>query len=65
MIGFIKYKLFKWLWYDICNKLDCVNCPMDYCDGFGQCEGCKNWVIDCHDVEELMFKAGRRAWKVE
>ena len=28
MIGFIKYKLFKWLWNDICKKIDCDNCPM-------------------------------------
>lgn len=65
MIGFIKYKLFKWLWNDICTKINCDNCPIGCENGFGQCEECKCWGVDCHDVEGLMFKAGRRAWRVE
>lgn len=65
MIGFIKYKLFKWLWRDICKKLNCDGCPLESSSGFGQCDKCTNWAVDCYDVEDLMFKAGRRAWKVE
>ena len=65
MIGFIKYKLFKWLWSDICNKVNCENCPMNSENDFGQCDKCKNWAVDCYDVEALMYKTARRAWKVE
>lgn len=65
MIGYIKYKLFKWLWEDICKKLDCEGCPMHCSEGFGQCENCREWGVDCYNVESLMYKAGRRAWRIE
>lgn len=65
MIGFIKYKLFKWLWNDICEKINCERCPLSSECDFGQCDKCKSWGVDCYDVQDLMFKAGRRAWKVE
>lgn len=65
MIGFIKYKLFKWLWHDICKKLDCAGCPLHCSEGFGQCDECYAWPFDCHYVEANMFKAGRKAWRVE
>lgn len=65
MIGFIKYKLFKWLRKDICKKIDCFGCPLGSASGFGQCEECKNWGVDCYDVESLMYKAARKAWKIE
>jgi hypothetical protein len=68
MIGFIKYKLFKWLWDDICNKIGadgCEHCPLGCYNDFGKCENCKEWCMDCYDVSDLMFKAGRKAWKVE
>lgn len=62
MIGFIKYKLFKWLWSDICRKINCEDCPMtDVC----KCEKCGNYCAACYDVEDSMYKTARRAWKVE
>jgi hypothetical protein len=64
MIGFIKYKLFKWLWNDICEKLNCDYCPMKL-EGFGICDECGNKAVDCYDAEDMMFKAARRAWEVE
>lgn len=65
MIGYIKYKLFKWLWDDICAKIDCEKCTMSCEEGFGQCEKCKGWGIDCYDVQDLMYKTARRAWRIE
>lgn len=65
MIGFIKYKLLKWLWADMCKKIDCVYCPLGSGSGFGQCEECGNWGVDCYDVESLVYKAARQAWEVE
>ena len=65
MIGFIKYKLFKWLWKDMCKEIDCDFCPMGACSGFGQCDKCDNVAVDCYDVESLMFKAARQAWSIE
>ncbi len=66
MIGFIKYKLFKWLWSDICKTLNCDYCPMSSkrCDNFC-CDECKQQVLDCYDVEDLMYKTARRAWGIE
>ena len=65
MIGFIKYKLFKWLWKDICKKIDCFGCPMSPAAGFGQCDECETQAVSCYDVESCMFKAARYAWNVE
>jgi hypothetical protein len=65
MIGFIKYKLLKWLWADICKKINCEGCPLGSENDFGQCENCKAWGIDCYDVEDCVYKAARKAWKIE
>ena len=70
MIGFIKYKLLKWLWNDICRNIrkqagDCNGCPMGNVCGFGRCEECGNVAVDCFDVEYKMFKTARLAWEVE
>lgn len=70
MIGFIKYKLFKWLWKDVCKNIckqagDCNGCPMGCVHGFGKCEECGNVAVDCYDVESLVFETARKAWEVE
>ena len=65
MLGFIKYKLFKWLWNDICEKVNCENCPCDVKTGFGYFNSCNNRVVNCFDVEDLMYKTARRAWRIE
>lgn len=64
MIGFIKYKLFKWLWADICKIINCDYCPMSSARGFGQCDECDNVAVGCYDVESLMFEAARQAWGI-
>lgn len=57
MLGFIKYKLFKWLWDDVCRKVDCCEtCPVKMV--------CKKQDMDCYDFEDIMLEAARSAWRI-
>ena len=65
MIGFIKYKLFKWLMYNICSKGDCSHCKLNCGNEFGNCEGYDRIVVDCGDVHEILLAEARKVWKIE
>lgn len=54
MIGFIKYKLLKWLLGDICNKGDCKDCEMD--------KGEYPW---CDTLQKDILKQARKVWRIE
>lgn len=65
MIGFIKYKLLKWLINDICNKGDCLKCNFGSGNGFGYCYECNNLLFDCCDIHRELFAEARKVWRVE
>ena len=65
MIGFIKYKLLKWLIKDICKNGDCTECNLSCGNGFGCCQECNDWLFDCCDIHRELLGEARKVWKVE
>ena len=65
MIGFIKYKLLKWLLNNICKKGNCTDCKLSCENDFGNCEQCDRLVVDCGDVHYTLLSEARKVWKVE
>jgi hypothetical protein len=65
MIGFIKYKLLKWLLKDICNNGDCLKCNLSCGNDFAYCHQCDTLIADCHDVHRELLAEARKVWNVE
>lgn len=66
MIGFIKYKLFKWLLYNICNVGDCCECGFGSTSDIDICPKCGAYTnLCCSDILKRILEQARKVWKVE
>jgi hypothetical protein len=53
MIRLIKYKLFMWLWNDICRNSECDDCMLDG-------KGCS-----CLEMEIRLVNQAKMAWIIK